>query len=210
MSLLTSKKYSVEITGIFIFVLVLVSNLAVIKFEEGYLNYYKVPLDLIEFTPQIHDYLEAAVPILIVSLFIVYIIWLSFRIGENLANWLLDKMNIGLNKNLQNYLQHHERLSIMIANTLNFIITAITIIIIIPMTWTTITNAATTLGEQKAKNTSIMYSLSTEDNIKQEIIIHTNKNIMITKTYDTDTRKFIDGYRILPTNTEYDVRLIVK
>lgn len=204
-----NSRTSLELAGIFVFITILLSNLVVVKFAEGYFGYYDISLGLVNFTPQMYDYVRIAVPVLTMSLIVAIVIWGAMRFGEYMGSLLARGVNIDSTNRTLAYIRQHRKFFVKLGYIVDFTLTVALVMFLSWAAWTTTTNIATTLGKASAEDTTQISSISNKESVIQEIIIYRNDDGIITKTYDTSQSRFLDGYKILPSG-EYNVRAIVK
>lgn len=200
------SKTSFEMTAIFIFILVLVSNLLVILFRKSYFEYFDIDFELTNFTPQMHDYIEIAVPIIIISIFVTVMIFYGIRFAkifdDRLGDITLKHMSY---TKLFVFLREHPKLRGGTLKLLNTISTISLIFIWLFLFYSITYGIAPKLGYAAAANTNTFISISQPNEVKQEVIIYKNGNEAILKVYDIKMHRFEAEYRLAILNSIYTV-----
>lgn len=203
--LFINKNIALELSGFFIFFIVLISNLSVIEFAKGYFDYFKVSLALVDFTPQMYDYERITFPVLIASAILSLIVALLIKASSSLGEFIANKTKP--NKRLLKYIKRHDKLFENLTSVLHFTsITSMTLIIILVACDFT-AKLANDLGRLNANNAATLSSISKPNDNIQEIIIYKRNGEIITKQYDISKKKFIDGYLVKDIGN-YQVRYI--
>lgn len=204
-TLFDKENITLEFSALFLFVLVLVSNLAVIEFAEGYFGYFDVSLGSINFMPQPYDYMRIAMPVLVTSIMMTLIITLLMRASSSAGEYFANRTKP--NKRFSQYAKRHKKFLDGLINIVDFVFVAFVAGVIIWASYSPTTGLAKDFGEANAKNMTRLSSISKPSDSFQEIIIYKGNGEIITKTYNVSKKEFLDGYRVATTN-DYQVRYI--
>jgi lysylphosphatidylglycerol synthetase-like protein (DUF2156 family) len=204
-TLFGNERTTLELAALFVFILVLVANLVVIRFTEGYLGYYGIPIAEVNYVPQIYDYLRIALPVIIGSIIITVVvlclIGLSVYIGNLLAK--LTKPS----KSAIKYVRRHGKFFKGIFNIFGLLIKVSIWAVCILVLWSALYTVSANTGKTSAENTTRMTSISKSDDNLQKVIIYKGDNELILKTYDTSKKEFVDSYSVI-VGADYSARMI--
>lgn len=199
------ERTTFEVAALFVFLLVLVSNLAVLRFAEGYFEFYGVPMAEVGYVPQMYDYLRIALPVMTASVvftsLIVGVIWLSGKAGDATADFTK------LGKRLTKFLKRNEQFLTRVLSILGALVWIGTALLILWALWVFLYSVSATLGRSYAENKSSVTSISEPGEITQRVIIHKGDNELILKVYDTSKREFTSGYEVVGSPS-YNAHLI--
>jgi len=202
---LNSKRATFELAALFIFILVLVANLVLIRFTEGYFEFFGVPMSEVNYAPQMYDYLRIALPVIagsiVVTIIFIFLTWLTTYVGDFLAR--LTKQP----KWAVQLVERHQKYFKMVASVLDVMTKIGILAACLWLFWVALYSVTATLGGNYARNTTQMTSISkTGDNL-QKLIIYKGANELILKTFDVSKKEFVDGYSVV-NGTDYDARRI--
>ena len=200
-----SERNSLELGALFLFALIVVSNLAVIKFAEGYFEYFDISLGSINFTPQLYDYVRIAMPVLIISTIITLVVAFVMNMNSFIGKFFANRTKPS--KKLHEYAKRHENFFENLSKLVDFIFIAFIAGTVVWLFYSSTTDLAKSFGEVSAKNTTKLSSISQPSDNTQEIIIYKGNDEIITKNYDTSKKVFFDGYQVL-VSSNYEVRYI--
>lgn len=196
---------TLELATIFLFTLVLMSNLAVIKFAEGYFGYFDISLGSINFTPRMYDYASIVMPVLVASVIVTLIVAVSMKVSFSVGDFFANKKKP--NKSFSQYAKRHEKVIMGLMKVLDFIFFAFVAGVIVWVFYSFTTDLSKNYGEATAKNMTRLSSISMSGDNFQDIIIYKGNGEIITKKYDVSQKEFLDGYRVVATDN-YQVRYI--
>jgi len=196
---------TLELAALFVFVLVLVANLVVVRFSEGYFQHFGISLSEVNYTPQMYDYVRIALPIIIGSIVVTVaalcLIGLSIYIGNLLARFFRPS------KGAIKYVGKHRKFFERLANILGLLIKVTLGAASIWILWTALYSVSAEAGKMSAANTVKMSSISKPGDNLQRVIIYKGNNELILKTYDNSKKEFLSGYSVV-SGTDYDARTI--
>ena len=202
----TNKRpVTLELAALFVFSLVLIGNLSVTNFAQGYYSHFGVTLSEINFTPQIYDYvnivLASSIGASVVVLVVVFLLKLGMWVGELVA----DKTKPS--KKLTDFVKKRERKFITIANVIEWVLRIAFWGVVAFTLYSSVSILSDKLGEVSAENKASFSSISPEGDDLQKVIIYKNDNEIILKTYSVSKKQFIEGYEAINGAT-YTTRTI--
>lgn len=200
-----AKRTTFEVAALFVFALVVISNLAIIRFTEGYFAFYDIPMADVNYTPQMYDYLRIALPVIITAIIVTTLMtaamWLAVKAGDKMAS--ITRPN---NKTVK-FVKRHRRFFGSLSSTLGLIIKIGIVGVSFWAFWIGLYSISADVGKSYAANRAEMTSISTSGEVLQKVIIHKGNEELILKTYDTSNKEFKPGYEIL-YNADYNARVI--
>ena len=186
---------SLEIATIAIFILVLVSNLIVIQFAKGYFDYYGVPLDLVNFTPQMYDYIRITLPALLSTVVIMGFAFALLKFDVFISEKAADKFIKHTGYRWMHFVRKYDKLFRKLSAVLGIIFNLIIFTLYVYILWTFAIIAIPNAGEGSARMQGQFMSISEPSSIHQDVIIYRGNDGLLLKTYDTKTKEFEPGYR---------------
>lgn len=210
MDWLKKNSITLELATIAVFLLILLSNFMTIQYAEGYFGYYRVPLAEMDFTPQMYDYIRIAMPALLATAIVIAAGYGLSVAGDRLAKKLADKLvTKKLVKTFFAVAKKRERLLRRTESVLGFFLKILNIGLLIYIVWTMGGIVAPKMGSGAAEAQSKYSSISNDEELLQDVIIYKNGDEIVLKSYNTKSRKFEDGYRVL-VGDSYTVRPIYR
>jgi len=204
-NLLIGKRTTLELAALFVFVLVLVANLVVLRFSEGYFEYFGISLGEVNFVPQMYDYLRIALPVIIVSVVVTGLLLCFIGSSIYIGN-LLAKLTMPSKKAIT-YVKRHRKFFETLAYALGILSEVFLVIVSIWLLGTVLYSVSAEVGKMSAANTSEATSVSKLGDNLQKVIIYKGDSELILKTYDTSKREFVDGYSVT-RDDNYEARTI--
>lgn len=204
-TILGKDRTTLEVASVFVFILVLVSNLVTIRFAEGYFGYFNIPLAEVNYVPQMYDYVRIALPVIIGAV-VVTAITLGLMGLSSYGSGLLAKL-LKPNKKAVKFAKRHKKLFESLGGVFDFLAKAVIWIVILLASWSMIYTFSANFGKVSAESTTKLSSISSTDDNLQKVIIYKGVNELIVKTYDTSKNEFLDGYDVF-YGTSYIVRTI--
>lgn len=202
------SRTSLELTAIFLFAFVLICNLCVIRFNNGYFSYFGMPFSEVNYSPQMYDYVNIAIPALLSTGIVIIVFLILARLSDKLAEKIVDKTLKGsagslLDRYAQKHPQRIQQISKVIEPIEKSLVLVVCIILMLFSAW----EPTSDIGNDKAANTVTFTSISKPADIEQKLIIYKRNDGMIIKTYNTRTEHFENGY-IFMSNQDYTGRKI--
>lgn len=189
----TDKKlFTLELTALFIFALVVLGNFSVTKFAEGYYSHFGVTLPEINFIPQVYDYVNVLPLTLIASAVVVLIVIALTRLSVWLGSVLADKTKP--TKRMFKFVKKHRRPFDIFVKVLEWVLKiGIWGFALVALVYS-VNNISLRLGEVSAQSKTSFNSISRENEDTQKVIIYKSSSEIILKAYDLPKDEFIDGY----------------
>lgn len=202
----TDKKlFTLELTALFIFALVVLGNFSVTKFAEGYYNHFGVSLPEINFIPQVYDYVNVLPLTLIASVIVVLVVVGLTRLSVWLGSVLAEKKKPS--KRLFKFVKRHRRQFDVLVKVLEWILKiGIWGFVLVSLVYS-VNNISLYLGKVSAESKANYTTVSSEGENAQKVIIYKNSGEVILKAYDISKGEFIDGYETL-TGASYTTRSV--
>jgi len=202
---LKTKRTTFEVAAVFVFVLVLISNLAILRFTEGYFAFYDILMSDVNYIPQMYDYLRIALPVIITSIIVtalmIGVMWLAIKTGDRMAS--ITKPT----KQTVKFAKRNKRFFVALSSALGMIIKIGIVAISLWAFWTGLYSISFDIGRMYAEARSEMTTISEPDEVLQKVIIYKGNDELILKIYDTSTKEFKKGYKVL-YNSDYNAKLI--
>lgn len=200
-----SNRTTFETAALFLFILVLISNLAILRFTEGYFAFYDISMADIDYAPQMYDYLRIALPVVIASLVITVlmsgVMWAAIKAGDGMAS--LTKPG----KRAVKFVKLHKRFFVWLSSFLGYIIKIGIILVSLWALWVGLYSLSASMGRSYAENSSRVTSISKAGENLQKIIIYKSNDELVLKTYNVSEKVFSSGYEVL-YSTNYSARYI--
>ena len=200
----TNKKlFTLELTALFIFALVVLGNFSVTKFAEGYYGHFDITLPEISFIPQVYDYVNVLPLTLIASAIVVLVVVALTRLSVWLGSVLAEKTKPS--KKLFKFVKRHKRPFGLLVKVLEWILKiGIWGFVLVSLVYS-VNNISLYMGKVSAETKANYTVVSSEGENAQKVIIYKNSSEVILKTYDISKGEFIDGYETL-TGASYTTR----
>lgn len=187
-------KPSLEMAAIVVFLIVLISNFAVIEFYVGYFNYHRIPFSSVGFAPQMYDYVQITLPAFAITIVVFLMTFVVLKINDFLSSKAANMVTKHSNELLVPFVQKNRaglrRFATFLELTLKFLNVGLFLYIL----WLIFFLAIPKAGETYAHNQKQYISTSERDNMQQELIIYSSPNSLITRTYDISTKSFRAGF----------------
>lgn len=207
---LKRNSITLELATIAVFLLILLSNFMIIQYAEGYFGYYHIPLAEMNFAPQMYDYIRIATPVLLATVIVIATGYGLSAASDRLAKKLADKLvTEKLVKTFFTVAKKRERLLRRTEYILGFFLKILNIGLLIYIVLTMGSIVAPKIGSGAAEAQSKYSSISNDGELSQDVIIYKNGDEIVLKSYNTRSRKFEVGYRVL-VGDSYTVRPIYK
>lgn len=191
----SKKLFTLELTALFIFSLVVLGNFSVTKFAQGYYSYFGVTLPEINFIPQVYDYVNVLPLTLIASAVVVLVVIALTRLSVWFGSVLADKTKPS--KRLFIFVRKHRRLFDVLVKVLEWILKiGIWGFVLVALAYS-VNNISLRLGEVSAQGKTSFTAISGESKDIQKVIIYKNTAEVILKAYDLSKGEFLDGYEIV-------------
>lgn len=204
-TIFNKERTTLELAALFVFVLILVANLVVVRFTEGYLGYFDISIAEVNYTPQMYDYLRIALPVIIGSIIITIVVLCLIGLSVYIGN-LLAKLTRP-SKSAIKYIRRHEKFFKGLFYILGLLIKVSIWAISILVLWSALYTVSASTGKAFAENATRMTSISKSDETLQKVIIYKGSNELILKTYDTSKKEFVDSYSVI-VGADYTARMI--
>jgi len=189
------KLFTLELTALFIFSLVVLGNFSVTKFAEGYYSHFGVTLPEINFIPQVYDYVNVLPLTLISSAVAVLVVVALTRLSVWLGSVLADKTKP--TKRIFKFVKKHRQPLDVLVKVLEWILKiGIWGIALVALAYS-VNNISLLLGEVSAQGKANFTTLSDEGENTQKVIIYKNSTEIILKAYDLSKGEFVDGYEVV-------------
>ncbi|MBH2007451.1 hypothetical protein I8H83_02520 [Candidatus Saccharibacteria bacterium] len=199
----SKKLFTLELTALFIFSLVVIGNFSVTKFAEGYYSHFGVTLPEINFIPQVYDYVNVLPLTLIASAVVVLVVVALTRLSVWLGSVMAEKTKPS--KKLFKFVKRHRRPFGVLVKFLEWTLKiGIWGFVLVSLVYS-VNNISLYLGKVSAESKVIYSTVSNEGENTQKVIIYKSSSEVILKSYDISKGNFIDGYETL-TGASYTTR----
>jgi hypothetical protein len=202
----TDKKlFTLELTALFIFALVVLGNFSVTKFAEGYYGHFGVTLPEINFIPQVYDYVNVLPLTLIASAIVVLVVVALTRLSVWLGSLLAEKTKPS--KRLFKFVKRHRPPFRVLVKVFEWILKiGIWGLVLVSLVYS-VNNISLYLGKVSAESKVNYSTVSNEGENTQKVIIYKSSSEVVLKSYDISKGNFIDGYETL-TGASYTTRSV--
>lgn len=194
-TIFSKDRTTLELAALFVFALVLVANLVVVRFSEGYFGYFNIPLAEVNYVPQLYDYVRIAFPVIIIAGIVTAVVFGLMRLSVFIGSLLA-----GLTKPSEkavDFVRRHIKIFKGLVTILGIIINVGIWIVVGWALWIALYNVSADAGKISAGNMKSFSSISSVGDNLQKVIIYKADNEIIIKTYDTSKKEFVDGYDVL-------------
>lgn len=181
----------------------------IVQFAIGYFRYFDISFALVNFVPQMYDYIRISLLSLILTgvlLAMTYaLMQTSSRLGEFAANRIPTPKKI--DNKVRELIEKHREGTGRLIKALNFIIKFLIAGSIVITFLVIVFVAMPKIGYESAKSTTQLTSISDSESTQQEVIVYKGSEGIITKTFNLETQSYEEGYSFKP-NFEYKARTI--
>jgi len=199
------RPITLELAALFVFSLVLIGNLSVTNFAQGYYSHFDVTLPEINFAPQVYDYVNIVLASLIGAGVVVLAVVFLMKLGMWVGEFVADRTKPS--KKLADFVKKRERKFITAANLMEWILRTAFWGVAAFTLYSSVSVLSDKLGELSAQNKASFSSISPEGEDLQKVIIYKNDNEIILKTYSVSRKEFVEGYEAINGAT-YTTRTI--
>lgn len=187
----TGRSILRELTSITLILayITVVLNISATSWYAGYLEYFNVPINDIDFSPKIFDFATkglGAMILIFISCAIMILLLFGLRV---LTDAIQKKALKSRHKWIKNFFAGGG------AFIPKWMLVSFSICIILVGTYNVCYRKFSEMGSNAAKETKI-FSVIEDDDEVYEVMIYQNNNTGIIKTYDKESKSFNDGFEI--------------
>lgn len=174
----------------------------VLRYSEGYFTYFGIPIGLANFSPQMYDYANIALPAISVTLFSIVLYVLMIKAIDIITEKAATRtVSSKIGRILGALIVKKRRLFTRIASVLEAMLKMLTVGTFLYVVWTSAYIVPFRVGEGAATLRTAFPSISRKEDATQDLVIRNSNDVMIVKSYDTKTKKFQDGYKFIPSQS---------
>jgi hypothetical protein len=190
-----NRLISFELAAVFIFSLVLLAHLSVVRFASGYYDHFGVTLSDINFSPRLYDYVNITLPAFIGAGVLVAITALFIQLGVWFGDFVGSKSKP--NKWLVRFVKKRQGRVSALLNILDKTFRVVFWGVLAAITIYSVGSISYKLGSSGAQSKTSFSSISKDGENLQKLIIYKNDTGLVLRTYDLSKRKFVDGYEFI-------------
>lgn len=202
-----NRLVTLELAALFVFALVLIGNLSVTRFAEGYYSHFGVTLPEINFTPQMYDYVNIVLISVIGAGVVVLVVGFLMKVGIWIGAFAAEKTEPS--KRFIKFAEKREQKIITLGNAMEWLVGIFFWGIITFTMYSSVNIISNHYGKVSAADKSIYSSITPDGEDLQKLIIYKSDNEIILKVYSSSKKEFLSGYETIngATYTARPVRI---